>query len=102
MSIEKKIALEIGEKIRRGEDPIVIPKLYTISEVAKELDRVPHTLRVWGYDNRLPERLRPRRNSRGWRVWTWGQIQELKQWIIDEDMRPGKGLRNGRKNEDEN
>ena len=66
---------------------------YTISEVAKELGRVPHTIRVWGYDDRLPEELRPSRNARGWRVWTASQIQGLKKWIIDEDMSPGKGLR---------
>lgn len=72
--------------------------VFTISQVAKELGRVPHTLRVWGYDNRLPVHLQPYRNGRGWRVWTREQIEGLKEWIITEDLRPGKGLENYKKN----
>lgn len=73
---------------------------HTISEVAAILGgRSPHTLRVWGYQNRLPEHLKPTRNARGWRVWSAEQIEGLKQWLIDEDMRPGKGLPNVRKPE---
>ena len=68
-------------------------KQYTISEVATAIGRVPHTIRVWGYDERLPDDLKPTRNSRGWRVWTADQIEGLKAWIIENDMQPGKGLR---------
>jgi DNA-binding transcriptional MerR regulator len=67
---------------------------YTISEVAEALGRVPHTIRVWGYQNRLPVHLQPSRNKRGWRVWTKSQVEGLKEWIIEADMTPGKGLRN--------
>lgn len=70
---------------------------FTISEVAEALERVPHTIRVWGYNDRLPDHLRPKRNARGWRVWTAEQVEGLKQWLIDEDMRPGKGLPNVKK-----
>jgi hypothetical protein len=84
---------EKGEKLAAGGADLVVHKQYTISEVAAELGRVPHTLRVWGYNNRLPKELQPTRNARGWRVWNREQIEGLKKWIIEEDMTPGKGLR---------
>lgn len=66
---------------------------YNIGEVAKELGRVPHTLRVWQNNNRLPEHLLPSRNPRGWREWTREQIEGLKDWVVTEDMTPGKAFR---------
>jgi len=66
---------------------------YNIGEVAKEIGRVPHTIRVWQSNNRLPAHLLPTRNKRGWRVWTREQIEGLKTWIIEEDMTPGKAFR---------
>ena len=63
-----------------------------ISEVAAMLDRVPHTLRLWEYQDRLPPHLLPSRNERGWRVWSPDQVRQLKQWMIDADMRPGKAF----------
>jgi hypothetical protein len=68
-------------------------RLYTISEVAEEIDRVPHTIRVWQYNNRLPKELLPSRNKRGWRVWTREQIEGIKKWIVEADMTPGKAFR---------
>lgn len=73
-------------------------KLYSIGEVAEELNRVPHTLRIWEYHNRLPENLLPSRDERGWRWWTHEQVEALKEWVITEDMRPGKSLRTTMKN----
>ena len=67
-------------------------RLYSIGEAAEALDRVPHTLRIWIYQNRLPEHLLPQRDDRNWRYWTEEQIEGLKQWVVDQDMRPGKGL----------
>lgn len=67
-------------------------KLYSIGEVAEALNRVPHTIRIWIYGNRLPEYLLPQRDDRNWRWWTEEQLEGLKQWVIDEEMRPGKGL----------
>ena len=67
-------------------------RLYTIGEVADELDRVPHTIRIWIYQNRLPDELLPQRDERNWRYWTEKQLYELKQWVVEQDMRPGKGL----------
>lgn len=93
MSDENKEALRIADALRAGEK-VVLPRLYTISEVAAELGRVPHTIRVWGYNNRIPDHLKPTRTARGWRVWTREQIEGLKLWIIEEDLTPGKGLRN--------
>jgi DNA-binding transcriptional MerR regulator len=69
-----------------------------IGEVAKLIGRSIHTIRVWGYDKRLPEHLRPTRNSRGWRVWSPAQVEAIKQWIIDEDMTPGKAFRRNNEN----
>ena len=66
---------------------------FTIGEVARAINRVPHTIRVWEYHGRLPKHLLPSRDERGRRRWTQTQIDGLKQWIIDEDMRPGKAFR---------
>jgi DNA-binding transcriptional MerR regulator len=67
-------------------------RLYTIGEVADALDRVPHTIRIWMYQNRLPKELLPQRDERNWRYWTEEQLEGLKEWVIIQDMRPGKGL----------
>jgi len=71
---------------------IMSDRLYSIGEVADELDRVPHTIRIWIYKGKLPNHLLPQRDDRNWRYWTQEQLDGLKQWVIDEDMRPGKGL----------
>jgi hypothetical protein len=73
----------------------VAEKVYRVSEVARMLDRVPHTIRMWEYHDRLPAHLRSSRDERGWRIWTEAQVDGLKRWIVDEDMRPGKALRGG-------
>jgi len=67
-------------------------RLYTIGEVADELDRVPHTIRIWIYQHRLPEELMPQRDERNWRYWTEEQVEKLKVWVVENDMRPGRGL----------
>ncbi len=64
-----------------------------IGDVALMLGRVAHTIRGWEREGRLPENLRSHRDERGWRYWTPDQVEGIKQWIIDEDIRPGKGLR---------
>lgn len=63
-----------------------------IGEVSERLNRKPHTIRVWIYQNKLPEHLLPYRDEKNWRYWTSDQIEGLKNWIISEDVRPGKGL----------
>lgn len=70
-----------------------------IGEVAENLNRKPHTIRVWIYQDKLPEDLLPFRDEKNWRYWTSEQIEGLKQWIIDFDVRPGKGLKTVGKNE---
>lgn len=75
-------------------------RLYSIGEVAEELDRVPHTIRIWIYQNRLPKHLLPQRDDRNWRFWTLEQIEGLKQWLVKEDMRPGKGLKTVKSNKE--
>ena len=64
-----------------------------ISEAADLLDRREHTLRVWEYNDMLPGHLRAHRDERGWRYWTPAQIEAIQHWLIDEDVRPGKGLK---------
>ena len=64
-----------------------------IGDVALMLDRVAHTVRGWEREGRLPEHLQSKRDERGWRYWTPDQVEGIKQWIIDNDIRPGKGLR---------
>lgn len=68
-------------------------KRLQIIDVAHALDRVPHTLRVWEREGRLPEHLMPHRDERGWRYWTEDQVDGMKQWLIDEDIRPGSFFR---------
>ena len=68
-------------------------RTYTIGEVAKEVGRAVHTVRVWEYQNKLPEHLRPQRNARGWRVWNREQIEGIKNWIVEADLTPGKAFR---------
>lgn len=67
-------------------------KRLAIGEVAEILNRKPHTLRVWEYQNKLPKKLLPHRDERGWRYWTDSQVEGLKAWLIENDIRPGKGL----------
>jgi len=64
-----------------------------IREAAKMLDRQPHTLRTWEYNDMLPDHLMPQRNERGWRYWTPEQIEGIKRWLVESDIRPGRGLR---------
>ena len=63
-----------------------------IRELSVMLNRSPHTIRDWERSGRLPRHLRPLRSERGWRYWTPDQAHQLAQWMVDEDMRPGKGL----------
>lgn len=67
-------------------------RLY-IGDVSAELGRVPHTIRMWerrpGF---LPAALKPKRDDRGWRYWTPEQVDAIKKWLVDEDIRPGKAF----------
>lgn len=65
----------------------------TVGEVAAELGRVAHTVRLWDLYGKLPEELRAHRDERGWRYWTEDQVVGIKQWLIDADVTPGKGIR---------
>lgn len=68
-------------------------KRLQIIDVAHSLGRVPHTLRVWEREGRLPAHLLPARDERGWRYWTPDQVEGIRQWLIDEDIRPGSFFR---------
>jgi hypothetical protein len=63
-----------------------------IREASELLDRTMGCLRKWDDENVLPKKLRPKRGDRGWRYWTPAQIDAIKQWIIDTERFPGKGL----------
>lgn len=67
-------------------------RLLFIGEVAERLDRVPHTIRQWERDKRLPKELHSKRDDNGWRFWTEEQVEGLKNWLIEADVRPGKGI----------
>jgi len=66
--------------------------LLSIGEVAKRLDRVPHTIRVWEYKKMLPEDLMPQRDDKGRRYWTEAQYSKICQWIIEDKIYRGKHL----------
>lgn len=68
-------------------------ELLHIADVAAELDRVPHTIRMWEHHGRLPDHLLPSRDERGWRIWTRDQVEALKVWMRDVDLTPGKYFR---------
>ena len=67
-------------------------KVY-ISEAAELLDRREHTLRIWEYRAMLPQHLRAHRDEREWRYWTEAQVEEIGRWLVEHDIRPGKGLK---------
>jgi hypothetical protein len=64
-----------------------------IKEAAAYLDREPGTLRKWERDKVLPDELLPARDDQNRRYWTQGQLDTIKQWLVDTDRRPGKGLK---------
>lgn len=66
--------------------------MHGIVAVARAIDRVPHTIRIWEYKNELPEHLRSSRNSRGHRVWTDEQVEGIKRWMAETDRRPARAL----------
>ena len=63
-----------------------------IGEAAELLDRRVGTIRKWHREGRLPEELQPQRDERDRRYWTRAQVEGLREWMIETDMRPGKGL----------
>lgn len=64
-----------------------------ITQAAKYLDREPGTLRKWERDNVLPADLLPSRDDQNRRYWSQEQLDRIKEWLIDTDRRPGKGLK---------
>lgn len=78
-------------------DKVPEGKRLQIIDVAHSLGRVPHTVRVWEREGRLPEHLRPERDERGWRYWTEEQVEGIRQWLIDENIRPGSFFINKKK-----
>lgn len=71
-----------------------------ITEAAELLDRRPGTLRKWEREGRLPEDLLPKRDERQHRYWTEKQIELIKSWMYEVDLRPGKGLPHNTKQPD--
>lgn len=67
-------------------------RLLNISEVAQKINRVPHTIRLYEKRPDFPDSLKSQRDDRGWRWWTEDQVEGIKNWIVDNDIRPGKGL----------
>jgi hypothetical protein len=65
---------------------------YTITESAELLGRKPATLRMWDREERLPVRLRPSKNDRGWRLWTGDQLIKIRDEWMPKHAIPGRGL----------
>jgi MerR HTH family regulatory protein len=63
-----------------------------IGDAAEQLDRRVGTLRKWERDGWLPDDLKSTRDERGWRYWTPAQIERIREWMIEVDLRPGRGL----------
>lgn len=64
-----------------------------IGEVAQAVNRRISTVRSWERLGMLPKGLLPKRDHRGWRTWTPEQVEGIKKWMVDEDIRPGKALK---------
>lgn len=63
-----------------------------IREAAELLNRRLGTVRKWDRNGILPEHLRPMRGPRGWRYWTPGQIEMIKEWMRETEFHAGRGL----------
>lgn len=63
-----------------------------IVELGEAVNRRPATIRQWERSGILPKELLPQRNERDWRFWTSAQVEGIKKWMRDQDLRPGKGL----------
>jgi len=57
-------------------------KVYKISELAKELDRTPLTIKKWEKSGLIPK---ARRDSRGWRYYTEEDVNEIKRILEEHD-----------------
>jgi len=68
------------------------PKKVYINELALILDRKVETIRKWETSGRLPKYLWPKRGKHDWRCWTPAQVEKIKEWMIRNDMRPGRLL----------
>jgi hypothetical protein len=49
-------------------------RIYKISDLAKELDRCPHTIKRWEARGLIPK---ARRDSRGWRYYNDDDVKKL-------------------------
>lgn len=63
-----------------------------IGEAAFLLDRRIGTIRKWEREGLLPDEFKPERDDRGWRYWSQDQIDGIREWMKEIDLRPGKGL----------
>ena len=72
-----------------------------MGELARRVDRRPATIRNWQRLKLLPEGLLPKRDERNHRYWTEEQVEGIKKWLIEADIRPGKGLVNYRPSPEE-
>jgi hypothetical protein len=59
-------------------------------DLTKIIHRRPATIRMWEREEWLPKKLLPKRNENGWRYWTSAQVEGIKKWMKDNDMRPGR------------
>jgi hypothetical protein len=64
-----------------------------MKDAAEYLNRRPATIRAWERSGILPKNLRPSRTDRGWRYWTYDQLDDIRHWMLELDLRPGKGLK---------
>ena len=72
-----------------------------ISQVAELLNRRPNTVRGWDRENLLPEDLKANRDEKGFRYWTYSQVEGIREWLKDTDRRPGRSLKNYNPSEEE-
>ncbi len=67
----------------------------TITELCNVIMRKPGTVRKWQSEGILPKHLIPHRNSNNHRLWTKDQVYGkggIIDWMVDNDMRPGRLL----------
>lgn len=68
------------------------PAFFTITEVARALNRRSKTVREWERLGKLPPRAMPIRDSHGRRIWTLEAYERLVRWFHEELRSPGSNL----------
>ncbi len=69
-----------SKKQRRSRSPRQPGRIY-VTDLARIIDRVAHTIRQWEAHKDLPAGCYPRRDEKGWRYWSPDQVDRITAWL---------------------